>query len=42
MEQQRLERAAELWLLEGVEAFCASIRDAMMAPSFTVKRQGLQ
>src|SRR5215470_14141020 len=40
IEQQRLDRAAELRLLEGVEAFCASIRDAMVAPSFEVKQKG--
>jgi site-specific DNA recombinase len=32
IEQQRLDRVAELRLLEGVDAFCASIRDAMVAP----------
>jgi site-specific DNA recombinase len=40
--QQRQDRAAELRLLEGVEAFCASIRDAMVAPSFEVKQKVLQ
>src|SRR3977135_449661 len=29
-------------LLEGVDAFCASIRDAMVAPSFEVKQKVLQ
>ena len=42
IEQQRQDRAAELRLLEGVEAFCASVRDAMVAPSFEVKQKGLQ
>ena len=42
IEQQRLDRAAELRLLEGVDAFCASIRDAMGAPSFEVKQKVLQ
>ena len=42
IEQQRLDRSAELRLLEGVEAFCASIRDAMSAPSFEVKQKVLQ
>ena len=42
IEQQRLDRAAELRLLEGVDAFCASIRDAMVAPSFEVKQKVLQ
>ena len=40
--QQRLDRAAELRLLEGVDAFCASIRDAMVAPAFEVKQKVLQ
>jgi site-specific DNA recombinase len=42
IEQQRRDRAAELRLLEGVEAFCASVRDAMVAPSFEVKQKVLQ
>jgi site-specific DNA recombinase len=42
IEQQRRDRAAELRLLEGVDAFCASIRDAMVAPSFEVKQKVLQ
>ena len=42
IEQQRQDRAAELRLLEGVEAFCASVRDAMVAPSFEVKQKVLQ
>jgi hypothetical protein len=42
IEQQRLERAAEMRLLEGVDAFCTSIRDAMVAPSFEVKQKVLQ
>ena len=40
--QQRLDRSAELRLLEGVEAFCASSRDAMAKPSFEVKQKVLQ
>ena len=42
IEQQRRDRAAELRLLEGVDAFCASIRDAMVTPSFEVKQKVLQ
>jgi site-specific DNA recombinase len=42
IEQQRQDRAAELRLLEGVEAFCAGIRDAMVAPAFEVKQKVLQ
>jgi site-specific DNA recombinase len=33
--RQRSERSAELRLLEGVDAFCTSIREAMEEPSFT-------
>jgi len=42
IEHQRLDRSAELRLLEGVEAFCASVRDAMASPSFEVKQKVLQ
>jgi hypothetical protein len=42
IEQQRLDRAAELRLLEGVKAFCARVRDAMVAPAFEVKQKVLQ
>jgi hypothetical protein len=42
IEQQRTERTAELRLLEGVEAFCTSIREAMEEPSFTVQQKVLQ
>jgi site-specific DNA recombinase len=42
IEQQRRDRSAELRLLEGVDAFCTSIRDAMVAPSFEVKQKVLQ
>lgn len=42
IEPQRLDRSAELRLLEGVDAFCTSIRDAMAAPSFEVKQKVLQ
>src|SRR5262249_9160567 len=40
--QQRSERSAEIRLLEGVEAFCPSIREAMEEPSFTVQQKVLQ
>ena len=40
--QQRSERSAELRLLEGVDAFCTSMREAMEEPSFTVKQKVLQ
>jgi site-specific DNA recombinase len=42
IEQPRRARAAELRLLEGVEAFCTSIRDAMVAPAVELKQKGLQ
>jgi hypothetical protein len=42
IEQQRTERTAELRLLEGVEAFCTSIWEAMEEPSFTVQQKVLQ
>jgi site-specific DNA recombinase len=42
IEQQRTERTAELRLLEGVEAFCTGIREAMEEPSFTVQQKVLQ
>src|SRR5215470_560084 len=37
--QQRNERNAELRLLEGVDAFCTSIREAMEEPSLTVQQK---
>ena len=40
--QQRSERSAELRLLEGVDAFCTSIREAMEEPSFTIQQKVLQ
>jgi site-specific DNA recombinase len=40
--QQRADRAAELRLLEGVDAFCASVRGAMEAPSFEVQQKAIQ
>ena len=39
---QRSERSAELRLLEGVDAFCTSIREAMKEPSFTIQQKMLQ
>ena len=42
IEQQRADRAAELRLLEGVDAFCASVRGAMEEPSFEVQQQVVQ
>jgi hypothetical protein len=41
IDQQRTERTAELQLLEGVEACCASIREAMEEPSFTGQQKVL-
>jgi hypothetical protein len=40
--QQRSERSAELRLLEGVDAFCTSVRGAMEDSSFTVQQNVLQ
>jgi site-specific DNA recombinase len=42
IEQQRMDRAAELRLLEGVDAFCASVQGALEEPSFEVQQQVLQ
>lgn len=42
IEQQRADRAAELRLLEGVDAFCASVRGAMEEPSFEVQQKVIQ
>jgi site-specific DNA recombinase len=42
IEQQRADRAAELRLLDGVDAFCASVRGAMEEPSFEVQQQVVQ
>ena len=41
-EPQRSERSAELRLLEGVDAFCTSIREAMEEPSFPIQQKVLQ
>ena len=38
--QQRSERSAELRLLEGVDAFCPSLREAMEEPCLTVQPCG--
>jgi len=40
--QQRTERTTELRLLEGVDAFCTSVRGAMEGPSFTIQQKVLQ
>ena len=40
--QQRADRAAELRLLEGVDAFCASVQGAMEDPSFEVQQKVIQ
>lgn len=42
MEQQRADQAAELRLLEGVDAFCASVRGAMEEPSVEVQQKVVQ
>jgi len=42
MVQQRANRENEVRLLEGVEAFCASVRQSLEEPSFEVKQKVLQ
>jgi site-specific DNA recombinase len=42
IEQQRADRAAELRLLEGVDAFCASVQGALEAPAFEVQQKVIQ
>jgi site-specific DNA recombinase len=42
IEQQRVDRGAELRLLEGVDAFCASIQGALKTPAFAVQQQVVQ
>jgi site-specific DNA recombinase len=42
IEHQRANRENELRLLEGVEAFCASVRESLEEPSFEVKQKVLQ
>ena len=42
IEQQRADRAAELRLLEGGDAFCASVRGALEEPSFEVQQKVVQ
>ena len=42
IEHQRADRAAELRLLEGVDAFCASVRGAMADPTFEVQQKVVQ
>jgi site-specific DNA recombinase len=39
---QRMDRAAELRLLEGVDAFCTSVRGAMEDPAFAVQQPVVQ
>lgn len=42
IERQRHDREQEIRLVQGLESFCASIRDALIDPSFAVKQQVLQ
>jgi Skp family chaperone for outer membrane proteins len=42
IEQQRADRATELRLLEGVDAFCASVQGAMEEPAFDVQQKVVQ
>ena len=42
IEQQRANRENEVRLLDGVEAFCTSVRRSLEEPSFEVKQKVLQ
>ena len=42
IQQQRRKREQEIRLLQGLESFCASIRDALVEPAFAVKQKVLQ
>jgi site-specific DNA recombinase len=42
LEQQRWEREQEIRLLQSLEQFCASVRDALVTPSFETKQKMLQ
>jgi site-specific DNA recombinase len=42
IEQLRMDRAAELRLLEGVDAFCASVQGALEEPSFGIQQKVIQ
>ena len=42
IEHQRADRAAELRLLAGVDAFCARVRGAMADPTFEVQQKVVQ
>jgi site-specific DNA recombinase len=40
--RQRQEREQEIRLLQGLDAFCASVQEALVEPSFEIKRKVLQ
>jgi site-specific DNA recombinase len=42
IQQQRSEREQEIRLLQGLEAFCVSIQEALVAPSFSTKQKVLE
>lgn len=42
IDRQRQDRERELRLLQGLESFCGSIRDALVDPSFEIKQRVLQ
>jgi site-specific DNA recombinase len=42
IERQRRAREQEIRLVQGLESFCASIRDALIDPSFAIKQQVLR
>lgn len=42
LQQQRQAREQEIRLLQGLEGFCTSLRDALANPAFAVKQKVLQ
>ena len=42
LQQQRQEREQEIRLLEGLDAFCASIRESLVDPSFATQQKVLE
>ncbi|MEJ7608840.1 MAG: hypothetical protein WKF37_21845 [Bryobacteraceae bacterium] len=42
IQQQRREREQEIRLLQGLEAFCTSIQEALVEPSFLTKQKVLE
>ena len=42
LQQHRQEREQEIRLLQGLEAFCASIQEALVEPSFITQQKVLE